>query len=177
MFRLLLLCWSLSLLVVRVPAQEVEICILGGQVFQAGDPLGDLFTTLCGSASEFPCYCNPQADPPIDCPYCGIATSTGLTCAQVGEESISIVNLQGVSQDCACQIGFNTGVPEAVCKDDVCTLELDDGSAKSFANGESYGEFLTTRCGPPSEYPCFCNTDLPNQIDCPYCGFVTNTGD
>lgn len=169
--------FKLLLLVVDNVSAEEE-CIFGGQIFQAGESLGNTFTTRCGSASEFPCYCNPQADPPIDCPYCGIATLDDvLVCGQVGEENISVVNLQGVPQDCSCQIDPMTGQPKAICNDDVCTLELDDGTVELFSNGESFENFLTTRCGSSSEYPCFCNTALPNQIDCPYCGFVTITGD
>jgi len=33
-----------------------------------------------------------------------------------------------------------------------------------------------TRCGSAADYPCFCNPDLPNQVECPYCGFSSQSG-
>ena len=48
-----------------------------------------------------------------------------------------------------------------------------NGSFLQFANGSSFGGALTTRCGPESEYPCYC---LNAAIVCPYCGFPLTTG-
>ena len=47
-----------------------------------------------------------------------------------------------------------------------------------FARGESYQDYLSTRCGPGSEFPCFCNPDnVPHQMECPYCSFALSNGD
>jgi hypothetical protein len=56
---------------------------------------------------------------------------------------------------------------------DVCEFETPDGELIVFSRGESYGDNLTPRCDGPEAFPCFCNPDLPGQIECPYCGFPT----
>ena len=167
--------WLMGLPLFCVRAQEGGTCELGNFVFQAGEPLGDLFTTLCGTASEFPCYCDPRFDPPISCPYCGLTTEDGLVCARDGESS-SIVNLDGIPQTCECQVDSD-GIPRSVCQDDFCSVELVNGNVLYFADGESYRIHKYARCGYPGEFPCFCNTALPGKVECPYCGFETNTGD
>lgn len=53
--------------------------------------------------------------------------------------------------------------------DTVCTLETDYGELVMIPDGESYGNYLTTRCGSSEDYPCFCNM---GQVQCPYCAFV-----
>jgi hypothetical protein len=47
----------------------------------------------------------------------------------------------------------------------------------TFQRGESFGDYVETRCGSPLEFPCYCNPDLPNQMECPYCGFVDVNGE
>ena len=91
--------------------------------------------------------------------------------------------MDGVNQSCECSIPDDPtqrfqatctadGIDPSDNNNDVCTLELDDGSFKTFQNGESYGEYLETRCGPTDQWPCFCDPSLPGQAYCPYCGFV-----
>eukprot|EP00529_Nitzschia_sp_RCC80_P010774 CAMPEP_0113483266 /NCGR_PEP_ID=MMETSP0014_2-20120614/23345_1 /TAXON_ID=2857 /ORGANISM="Nitzschia sp." /LENGTH=632 /DNA_ID=CAMNT_0000376807 /DNA_START=416 /DNA_END=2317 /DNA_ORIENTATION=+ /assembly_acc=CAM_ASM_000159 len=59
-----------------------------------------------------------------------------------------------------------------------CTVEVEEtGEIVMFQRGESYGDYIQTRCGSTSEFPCFCNPDLPMEMECPYCGFVTSSGD
>ncbi len=57
-----------------------------------------------------------------------------------------------------------------VLNDTACTLETDGGELVIIPDGESYGDFLTTRCGTSDEFPCFCNR---GYIQCPYCTFVS----
>jgi hypothetical protein len=188
---------------VRTHAQTaITTCSFDGVVYPAGAPLGDRFTTRCGSAADFPCFCNPNTSPPIDCPYCGIATqdnAEGLLCARIDGPTVTVVDLQGEAKDCTCQRDILTGDPESVCVssdddndgapsaappspptpgDNVCTLEWDDGTTDVFQDGESYGDLFQTQCGTPAEYPCFCNVAVPGKLDCPYCGVVdANLGD
>ena len=54
---------------------------------------------------------------------------------------------------------------------DLCQVKTPDGEVVFLKNGQSFGDYLTTRCISPEEYPCFCNPVLPGQIECPYCGF------
>jgi len=62
-------------------------------------------------------------------------------------------------------------------KDDFCTLVLpDSGGTLTFRRGESYRDFRPNRCNEPSNYPCYCNPDLYNQLECPYCSFYTGDG-
>jgi hypothetical protein len=44
-----------------------------------------------------------------------------------------------------------------------------------FQRGENVGSNFETRCGPWEEWPCYCNPDIPFQVECPYCGFASNT--
>ena len=60
---------------------------------------------------------------------------------------------------------------------DVCELTIDDkGTIKTFQRGQSYGDYVPNRCNDIEKYPCRCNPDLYNQIECPYCSFVTGNG-
>ena len=56
----------------------------------------------------------------------------------------------------------------------------------TFAHGESYGDYITTRCVTSSsgsdgsssstnQYPCKCNVHVENQVECPYCGFMASS--
>jgi FtsZ-interacting cell division protein YlmF len=60
--------------------------------------------------------------------------------------------------------------------DECCTLEIITGETITFQRGESYGTYLPNRCNQPDAFPCYCNPDLYNQLECPYCGFSI-TGD
>jgi len=50
-----------------------------------------------------------------------------------------------------------------------CTLETNDGKLVTIPDGESYGNYLTTRCGSSNDFPCYCRM---GKTYCPYCGFV-----
>lgn len=180
-----------------LPVQVVlaqSTCLIQGITYQAGEPLGESFTTRCGSPSEFPCFCQPNATSQIDCPYCGIATldnDEGLVCAIIDGPFVNITSLQGEAKECTCRRDSN-GNPETICvsmgsnpnnvpstsppTDAVCTLEWADGSVDIFQDGQSYGELFSTQCGPPTEYPCFCNVSVPGKLYCPYCSVTTSTG-
>lgn len=178
-----------------------------GQVFEAGQALpASAFTNRCGSADEWPCYCSPNRDPPVECPYCGLAdlnASNGLTCAKNGE-AVTVAANDGTTQRCECNVEITSGTPVETCveeepgdggeddnvgNDDVCTVELFDGTTITFQNGESYGEFFPTGCRNESgnalgggddnalQFQCNCNTALPGQVDCPFCTFVDIGGD
>jgi hypothetical protein len=109
----------------------------------------------------------------------------GLVCARDGE-SVSIVNLNGISETCACSVSID-GTPQESCvvdginnsnddefrDDEFCTIQIANGTNVRFENGESLGELLPTRCpGGGSAYPCYCNTALADQVDCPYCTWL-----
>ena len=171
-------------------------CEFDGQIFQAGEVLGDLFQTRCGSTEDYPCYCDPAiAAGGVNCPYCGLATeSGGLECARV-DETVIVTNIQGVTQECYCYLNAGTGMPESICQDaaettptptnpsagggieedDVCILEYSDGTTVVFEDGESYGLLIDSPCG-PNRYPCYCNVNLPGKIDCPYCTYTNSFG-
>ncbi len=63
----------------------------------------------------------------------------------------------------------------------LCTLPVQVILAQStcsingvtFQAGEPLGETFISRCGSSSDFPCFCQPDLPTQIDCPLCGIAT----
>ena len=198
-FVVISLCLGLlfaQVVVTHSQAQQTT-CSLGGKLFLAGQTLGDQFTTRCGSAAEFPCFCKPDASPPMDCPYCGIATqdnAKGLVCATVGGPPVNVTTLAGVAKVCSC-LASVSGTPESICapvsasnniptaapvtsspaNNKECTFQSADGSTYIFQNGESYGSLFTTPCGPTSQYPCFCNVSVPGNVYCPYCALATNT--
>lgn len=172
--------WLVLLLANMVLAQET--CFLSGVTFRRGDSLGENFVTRCGSAAEFPCFCNPDLDPPVECPYCGLATSSdNLLC--IGDNEVVTFNgVNGIDQTCECQVPFPFSNPVSTCRpanndapQNTCTIQLPTGAVQTFARGESLDNVLPNRC--ESEFPCFCNPDAPDQIECPYCRFPTQGGD
>lgn len=118
------------------------------------------------------------------------------------DETVSVLNGDGELQECECLKTDASGESrlQATCRDsaatnppvgddtiggddddevdltDVCTIDV-DGATQTFQNGESFGTALQTRCIDALEYPCFCDTDLPTKIRCPYCGYPTVTGE
>jgi hypothetical protein len=156
-----------------------QTCNINGQVFQAGQNLGENFVTRCGSAEDFPCFCNPDLEQQVECPYCGFALLGGdLLCAG-DNEVVSFVDINSDDKICGCSAPKG-GIPSPNCDEPVdsestCTIDLADGTSKVFTKGESLGDFLQSRCG--SEFPCFCNPSLPEQIECPYCRFPSMGGD
>jgi hypothetical protein len=309
--------------------QQQRLCDIGdGYIYREDEKLVT-FETRCGSIEQFPCYCAPDLDPPISCPYCGFhssseasaaataAASTSATinanaerrndsksddffCLKDGEISDPFVGNGGAStatiQECSCRIEQGTPEPISFCQpvqsgtpkrpasrpplinnnnndddddesrlsskpkaqptptnpmnlhthspmpeptpkpslapiqnsmtgnedtkvedkfstssrqsplrsvpkdikteieteappgtlsdietfenaDDICSLELEGGTTKTFQRGESYGVYLPTRCNQPNKFPCFCNPDLYTQVECPYCSFRTGNGD
>jgi hypothetical protein len=169
---------------------QASTCSFDGITYQAGENLGNSFVTRCGPVSEWPCFCSPGRDPPVECPYCSMAdTDQGLVCAKDGE-TVSIINLNGIAQSCSCSVSLS-GSPQETCldegdenqndndgDDEFCTIQIYNGTTMRFENGESLGEFLPTRCpGGGALYPCYCNTALANQVDCPYCTWLDYRGD
>lgn len=61
--------------------------------------------------------------------------------------------------------------PVVAQSSDVCVF-----GGTSFVPGENLGDAFATRCGSSDEWPCFCNPDLENNAECPYCGFSTWDG-
>lgn len=168
--------WLVLLLANIALAQET--CFLSGVVFNRGDSLGENFVTRCGSAADFPCYCNPDLDPPVECPYCSFATSGGslLCIGDTGGATFKDVN--GVDQTCECQVPVPFSEPVSTCQpannsglQSTCSIALPAGNVQTFSRGESLASVLPNRCG--SDFPCFCNPDAPDQIECPYCRFPT----
>ena len=216
-----------------------RLCDIGdGYIYREDEVLGT-FETRCGSIEQFPCYCAPDLDPPISCPYCGFhseisngkeerlqqSKSVNLFCLQDGEKSDPFVASEKDKTVQQCYCNLEGDIPVSTChsasssdkdlsrspdaiegtenktipyetleenettdieattnsnessKQDICTLELDSGEIKTFQRGESYGDFLPNECQQPSRFPCRCNPDLYDQIECPYCSFRTDNGD
>jgi hypothetical protein len=160
-----------------IVAFEESTCTWDGEVFQRGESLGTSFETRCGPALYFPCYCNPDLDPPMECPYCGFALSGGDLLCIPDNEVVSFVDINGDDKTCGCSASMGeTPTPNCeMSSDATCTMDLPDGTSRTFVNGEALGAFLPNRCG--SEFPCYCNPSLPGQIECPYCRFPSIGGD
>jgi hypothetical protein len=160
-------------------ADLLATCELGGKFFQRGENVGDSFITRCGTTSDFPCFCNPDLSPPVDCPYCGFALDEGaLLCTKDGEVA-SFVDIDGQNKTCGCSAPMGSA-PTPNClmpatSTNTCILDLPNGTIRTFAEGESIEDYIPSRCG--SEFPCFCNPSIPGQVECPYCRFPTFGGD
>jgi len=158
--------------------QADDTCLFNNQVFQRGESYGDSFTSRCGSADEFPCHCNPDLTPPIECNYCSYALQGGgLLCAR-NDEILSFTDIRGDDQTCYCS-ATQGSVPSANCDLNVnnafCFFDLPDGTQKIFADGNPIDEDLLqniNRCGP--DFPCLCSN---GQIECPYCTFQDKNND
>jgi hypothetical protein len=174
----------------------------GSRTFTRGESIGDVLPNRCGD--DFPCFCNPDAPDGVECPYCRYPTQDGeLLCAGDGE-TVLFIDLEGQEQSCSCSVPNDPSMdPISDCdtgatagesindenddndegsnsnssSDGVCTLELESGQVVTLTSGESYGDYIQTRCGSSTEFPCFCNPELKNQMECPYCGFVQADGD
>lgn len=180
--KIALLVWTLRF-PSMIAALPPGICNINGQVFLAGESLGENFVTRCGSADDFPCFCNPDLEQQIECPYCGFATLSGELLCAGDNEVVGFVDLTGNEKVCGCSAPSG-GTPAPNCdaqiKDsangDTCTFDLPDGISKVFASGEPL-DFLgeKNRCG--SDFPCFCNPSKPGSIECPYCRFPSSGGD
>jgi hypothetical protein len=148
-----------------------DTCLIDNVTFQRGAAVD--FQTRCGVQSDFPCFCNPDLEQQIDCPFCGFATAIPdlLRCARDGQ-SITLIGLEGTGQTCTCDAS-EPGNPVGTCVDNpsaaVCSISLPDGSKIERLPGQEIGR--ESRCGATSEYPCFCNPSLPGQIECPFCSF------
>jgi hypothetical protein len=160
-----------------------------GTTYEIGEIIDD-FKTRCGNAQEYPCYCDPSLDPPISCPYCSfVQPNDGLLCLSDGETK-TFVDDHDQQQTCSCTLDRD-GRPESFCDDvpnvsvsettttisqsGTCTLDLPGGGTFTFQRGESIDDVLPNRCG--ENFPCFCNPDIPGNIECPYCRFVNEDGD
>jgi hypothetical protein len=136
------------------------------QFFEDGDPLGDIFTTECGPASQFPCFCNVNVADKVECPRCQIRLpDSSLMCFQIGETK-AVTDLNGQTQYCEC-----TSTTELECSGGG-----GDGGGECriggtvVAAGDPFGPQFPGICGDSSEFPSICNPNIPitNQEN-PYC--------
>lgn len=166
----------LSLLLSSNSVQAQDTCLIDGQTFQRGENVFSAFPDRCFATKNHVCICNPDKNPPVDCPFCSYSTNSDiLRCANHNQE-VTFMNLNGVGQRCTCTVDGNN-VPSSTCVADPsaeqCSITLDDGSVFTQPPGQQFGR--QSRCGATSEFPCFCNPNVPNGIECPYCGFATKT--
>jgi hypothetical protein len=81
-----------------------------------------------------------------------------------------LIVLEGSGQTCTCDTS-EPGNPAGTCVDNpsaaICSILLPDGSKIECLPGQEIGQ--KSRCGATSKYPCFCNPNLPGQIECPFC--------
>jgi hypothetical protein len=98
--------------------------------FDNGEPYGDAVVTRCGSVTDYPCFCNPQAVDQAECPYCGFVTGDGnLYCAKHDE---TIVFVDGsINRECSCIIPDGYPLEE----DDIrtCTIANDNATITTLA--------------------------------------------
>ena len=173
------LLWVTLMMLMTARTLAQDVCEFDGQVFASGDALpGDIITSRCGLATDYPCFCNPDLSGQIDCPYCGFATSSGfLRCARDGE-TVSFIGLDGVGQTCSCDASDPTD-HQTSCETDpsaeICNIEVEDGVFEEYMPGDIITK--VSRCGTTTAFPCTCNPNVGGQIDCPYCPFATRDGD
>eukprot|EP00980_Cylindrotheca_fusiformis_P009946 scaffold2200_cov112-Cylindrotheca_fusiformis.AAC.3 len=158
-----------------VVAQE-DVCNFDGEVFRRGESVGSNFETRCGPWEDWPCYCNPDVPYQVDCPYCGFATNTEnlVRCARNGE-SVKLIDVSdGRGKRCTCDAS-NPSWPKGSCVDDgtaeYCQFDI-EGQSYWYAPGEEVD--VLDPCGSQTEYPCYCNPNMQEQLECPYCTVATS---
>jgi len=155
------------------PEPACRVTLANGTLLELeeGDSFGDLVTTQCGSASEFPCFCRATSeDDLVRCPYCPFVTNDGsLLCARDGE-NITFVGSGDVLQTCTCNYLGNNQVatlcdpvelPVEECSliqnSDQCAVvtefvnPIEDCDCYNFCQGEytsccKYGETCEVSC-------------------------------
>jgi hypothetical protein len=147
---------------------------LNGNLFFAGEEVGVNFVTRCGDVQDFPCYCNPDKDPPVDCPYCGFAlTKENLLCLK-NEQIASFVDINGDAKTCECLAPTISSTPVENClltsdEANMCIFRDRNGDPVAYDAGEPVdNSFLPiSNCGP--NYQCFCDPMASDQLSCPFC--------
>lgn len=154
-----------------------RVCELEGNLYFEGENVGDSFITRCGSSEEFPCYCNPDMDPPVDCPYCGFAlTKENLLCLK-HEQVATFVDIDGDELTCRCTAPMGTSTPIENClipssEVNTCVFRDSNGDPFVFEDGDPVDNELlpTSVCGP--NFICYCDPSAENQLSCPFCESV-----
>jgi hypothetical protein len=170
-------------------------------VFSHLESFGNAYPSPCGGgdSTNYPCYCDLSVPNYITCPYCMYETTdlngtTTIICANsANNETIDVeiptIN-DGLPKTCSCILASAStddddsdsalttiAIPVLDCgtvSATSCTtlLQADDGTTKvSTPNGESYGAMMDGPCGLGTDWPAFCNTNLANQSEYPYCQF------
>lgn len=169
-------------------SQDDNVCVFGSDVFLPGENLGDAMVTRCGTAEEWPCFCNPALETMAECPYCPFSAADGsLHCARNNE---TIVFEDGsISRNCSCVIPEDpTQSPIRECSVVApsvgCNWFDEDFNPVIFENGTSFGELGEGVCGSTTEWPSLCYVPPGSQggddflINYPYCVFTdTQSGD
>lgn len=175
----------ISTCVADVTAESCQISLPDGSIIER--PAGELIgrESRCGATSDYPCTCNPSVSGQIECNYCSFALQDdGLVCIGDGETK-TFVDIDGFGLTCSCEFAEFPSFPmvstcvEAPTRVPVdgesCTYTRADGTMFSVLHGTQLDlDFFTGRCGP--DFPCFCNVEAENQIECPYCAVPLDDG-
>ena len=153
------------------------VCELNGNLFFAGENVGDNFVTRCGDVTDFPCFCNPDRDPPVDCPYCGFAlTKENLLCLK-NEQVANFVDIYGDDRTCECIAPTTSSSPTENCllsslDVNVCVFRDENGDPVTYDAGEPVDDSLIplSNCG--ASFQCFCDPQASDQLSCPFCAEV-----
>lgn len=159
-----------------------RVCELEGNLYFEGENVGDSFVTRCGSPSDFPCYCNPDLNPPVECPYCGFAlTKENLLCLK-DEQIATFTDIYGDELTCGCIAPPGTVNPVQNClrqpsDANTCIFRDDNGDPVTFNAGDAVDDELLTfsECGP--NFPCYCDPTASNGLSCPFCVEVDFAGE
>jgi hypothetical protein len=157
--------------------QAQTTCDFDGQIFQRGDNVASAFLNRCFAAETHVCVCNPDNLSQVDCLFCAFPTNSDiLRCANHNQE-VTFIDLDDVGQRCTCSVDSTTNVASSTCVEDPsveqCSIMRDDGTIFTQPPGQQFGR--QSRCGFTSDFPCICNPNVPNGIECPYCSFATKT--
>jgi hypothetical protein len=162
-----------------------DTCTIDGQTFERGENLGDAYVTLCGSAEEYPCFCNPGLENEMECPYCGFVTGDGDLYCGKDEQFIAFPD-GSIVRNCSCVIPEDpteNPIRECTIIDDDssgptepgCEFPGQDGDLIFFGGGDSFGDLIEGVCGPATEWPSYCLAAEDGggdfDIEYPYCVF------
>jgi hypothetical protein len=148
-------------------------------MYDIGEEVNNVAVNPCGSLSKYPCYCNPNVEGQLNCPYCTVTNGDTTECLLDKEtKRFNIFGDGGKACECDYSLrkSFNFPANSSCDAHYGCAVEEASGEITFYTDGESI-EGKTGICG--SNYPFICDRSAINTVDFlayPYCQFTVEGG-
>jgi hypothetical protein len=154
--------------------------------FEDGESFERWVDSPCGHGTDFPCFCDVSLEAKVFCPYCRIPQGDNIFICAYENSRVAFQDMDtGDMKNCQCSIedpslpGTLTecsGVAGPDAPEEGCTTSLESGEDVFTKNGDAFGELIEGECGNWDEFPAFCNTDMVDGIEYPYCQYISDEG-